>query len=133
LDAQPPIVEIEMPASTTTLSIIGDEEVGGGSQPNGTPNSATLETVFRSLVASWKSDTAHMSDATRMAMHPAYLQIIGLGRRALPLILRELKAEPDHWFIALFAITRYDAAVGSRTFKDAVQAWLEWGEKNELL
>ncbi len=38
-------------------------------------------------------------------MHPAYQQIIGMGDRALPLIFKDLRREPDHWFWALQAIT----------------------------
>ena len=39
-------------------------------------------------------------------MHPAYLDIIGMGDKAVPLILRDLKKETSHWFIALRAITK---------------------------
>ncbi|HVA48039.1 MAG TPA: hypothetical protein VNH11_16840 [Pirellulales bacterium] len=37
-----------------------------------------------------------------------YLQIIGLGRAALPHLFREIARQPDHWFSALAAITGED-------------------------
>jgi hypothetical protein len=33
-----------------------------------------------------------------MAMLPPYQQIIGMGPPAVPLILEELRREPDQWF-----------------------------------
>jgi hypothetical protein len=49
-----------------------------------------------------------MGDRTEpadMVTHPAYQQIIGLGKEALPLLFGELRRAPDHWFWALRAIT----------------------------
>jgi hypothetical protein len=62
-----------------------------------------------------------------------YQQIIGMGRDALPFILKELKQTRGHWLWALFAITgEYHAPDGS-TFDEAVDAWLDWGRKQRLL
>ena len=43
-----------------------------------------------------------------MAMHPAYQQIVGMGRSAVPFILKELANGPGHWFWALRAISGED-------------------------
>ena len=64
-----------------------------------------------------------------MAMLPCYQQIIGMGERAVPLILEELSREPDHWFWALEAITQEnpvpcDAAGNVRLM---AEAWVAWG------
>lgn len=66
---------------------------------------SSLTHRFQSLTATWRRETALRSSVTAVAMHPAYQQIIGLGEPALPLIFRELRREPDHWFWALQAIT----------------------------
>ena len=50
-----------------------------------------------------------------------------MGPAVLPLILRELKERPDHWFVALNAITGIDAAPPKSTFEEAINAWLDWG------
>jgi hypothetical protein len=58
---------------------------------------------------------------------------MGMGPDALPLILRELKKSPDHWFVALNAITGEDPAPQNSTFTEAVNAWLAWGVEREYL
>src|SRR5260370_34023296 len=60
---------------------------------------------FRELVRQWKEATVFLSSVHDMVGHPAYLQIIGMGKEALPLLVDELRREPDHWFVALQAIT----------------------------
>ncbi len=61
---------------------------------------------FSELADQWRTETAFTSSVSEMAMNDAYQKIIGMGKAALPLILRELEREPDHWFWALRAITR---------------------------
>ena len=89
----------------------------------------TVDQLFQELVERWKRDTMHSSSVTRMVVHPAYLRIIGLGPDALPLLLRELRERPDHWLVALNAITGTDPAPEGASFNQAVAAWLEWGER----
>ena len=60
---------------------------------------------FHSLVQQWKQETAHHSNIAKKALHPAYQEIIGMGKAAVPLLLDELRREPDDWFWALHAIT----------------------------
>ncbi len=50
-----------------------------------------LETTFHSLVEQWKSETRGISSTEQMSVHPAYQQIIGMGREVIPLLLRELE------------------------------------------
>jgi hypothetical protein len=66
-----------------------------------------------------------------MVSHPAYLQIIGMGKEAVPLLLDELRREPDHWFAALQAITGTNPIPPSAcgNVDDMTQAWLSWGER----
>lgn len=66
---------------------------------------------------------------TQMVAHPAYLQIIGLGRAVLPYLLDELARQPDHWFHALSAITGEDPIPPSAEGNLAAMtpAWLAWG------
>jgi len=90
---------------------------------------------FRELLRHWKADVGPLSSATEMAMHPAYQQIIGLGNEAVPLLLRELKKEPDHWFWALKAITGVDPVepIQRGRVKEMAGAWLRWGKEQELI
>ena len=84
--------------------------------------------LFHEQVERWKNETGHLSSVTKMISHPSYLRIIGLGREGLPLILRELRERPDHWLVALNAITGEDPAPEGASFREAVAAWIKWGE-----
>jgi hypothetical protein len=88
---------------------------------------------FQILTENWRKERGVASSATKMAMCPSYQRIIGMGGRAVPLILREMENEgddPDHWFWALEMITGVDpipvAAYGDTT--QMAQAWLSWAE-----
>jgi hypothetical protein len=92
----------------------------------------TIGQLFQEQAENWRNETGHLSSVAKMTAHPSYLRIIGLGQHALPLILKELKERPDHWLVALNAITGEDPAPESSTFGDAVQAWIAWGRKKGL-
>lgn len=89
-----------------------------------------LEAEFKNLAARWHRETDHLSNIVRKAMSPAYQEIIGMGERVLPLILRDLETTGGHWFWALKAIARFDAAAGANNYDDAVRAWLRWGSRH---
>lgn len=88
-----------------------------------------LAAEFEQLAHQWRRETSHLSNSTKMALHPAYQRIIGMGQAALPLILEELKRKPDHWFWALNAISGADPAQTDADFDGAVAAWLQWGRE----
>ena len=98
------------------------------------PGDLGIEHRFRQLVAQWKEETRFLSSIHEMVSHPAYLQIIGLGNQAVPLLLDELRREPDHWFVALQAITGTNPIPQSASgdVEKMTQAWLAWGEQHEL-
>ncbi|MGA2174327.1 MAG: hypothetical protein ABSH38_05010 [Verrucomicrobiota bacterium] len=92
-----------------------------------------LEHEFRELAEQWYRETRMMSFIRQKAVHPAYQKIIGMGRGALPLILRELRDRGGDWLWALEAISRRNPANGIANFKEAVAAWLAWGRENSLI
>lgn len=87
-----------------------------------------LEQTFNALVEEWRRETGMLSFVDKKVMHPAYQRIIGLGKQAVPLILRELQQRPSYWFWALESITGVDPVRRGDTFDAAVSAWLEWGK-----
>jgi hypothetical protein len=93
--------------------------------------STPLESRFRELFQQWKDATRFMSSITDMATHPAYQQIIGMGQAALPLILGELRRDPDQWFWALKAITGDDpvSAADRGNIPRMTEAWLTWAQQ----
>lgn len=86
---------------------------------------------FEELASTWREETRLFSSTTAIAMHPAYQQIIGMGPAVIPLLLRELEQNPDHWFWALKSITGEDPVSpeqrGRR--KEMAQVWLQWGKE----
>ncbi len=93
------------------------------------------EARFRALAALWRRETLNISSTSRMAMHPAYQRVIGMGSVAVPLILRELQERPSWWFWALRAITGTDPVPRSSrgSLGAMVAAWLAWGREHGYL
>ncbi len=89
-------------------------------------NSVSDELVFRFLADDWQRQTGHYSIVQQKVLHPAYQEIIGMGNRALPFLIKELDSKPSHWFWALRAIARENPAQHSDTPEEAAIAWREW-------
>lgn len=92
---------------------------------------ANTEASFLSLKVQWETETAMFSSVAQIAMHPAYQQIIGLGKPAVPLILSEMQQKPGHWFWALRSITGEDPVRPEKRGRIAAmtKAWLDWGRE----
>lgn len=94
-----------------------------------------LSERFNTLAERWRNDTAPLSSTSQIAMHPAYQEIIGIGRDVVPLILNDMKRQPAHWFWALRSITGEDPVAETDRGKLAAMtdAWLKWGRENGLI
>lgn len=90
---------------------------------------------FQRLATQWKEASRYLSNTTQMAMLPEYQRIVGIGWPAVPLILDELRREPDHWFWALEAITDHNPVPSSLAGQVAAMAecWLDWGREQGLI
>jgi len=93
--------------------------------------SADVVRRFHQLAVEWKEATLLTSSGTEMLLHPAYQRIIGMGMQAVPLILAELRREPDHWFWALKSITGEDPVANGDRGKlvRMADAWLNWAQQ----
>lgn len=93
---------------------------------------ASLEAQFAALVERWLEETSHLSSMTAIIEHPAYQQIIAMGQDVIPLILRDLEAEPKHWGPALRAITgkRPVPREHAGKIKLVAEAWLRWAREH---
>lgn len=76
----------------------------------------------------WKEQSRYLSNTAQMAMLRPYQQIIGMGESAVPLILEELRREPDHWFWALESITEENPVPGDDAgrVQAMADAWIRW-------
>ena len=90
-----------------------------------------LRDEFRSLAEQWREETGIFSFERQWAQHPAYNRILGMGEKAVPLILQELRERPYHWFGALRTITGENPVPpeAAGNFGAMAEAWLEWGER----
>lgn len=95
----------------------------------------TTAARFKPLFERWHRDTAHLSADEDIAMHPAYQQIIGLGEKALTLILTELQTKLGHWFWALTAITGENPVPENErgSLRLMREHWLQWGRSKGYL
>jgi hypothetical protein len=89
---------------------------------------------FLRLKTEWLRHTEFLSSIHEIILHPAYLQIIGMGPVAVPLIINELQDHPDYWFWALSAITGVNPVPHDKLGNiDAMtEAWLEWWRACDL-
>ncbi len=90
---------------------------------------------FSELKAIWEKETRFISSITQVSMHPAYQQIIGMGKTALPFIFKELSIEPNNWFWALKAITGEDPVPPEKRgrVKEMARLWLLWWVRKKYL
>ena len=89
---------------------------------------------FQGLVKQWRNERGARSSITETAMMPAYQVIIGMGERAIRLIIAQLRSEgdePDQWFWALRAITGENPVKPDLqgNFRSMAHAWFEWAER----
>jgi hypothetical protein len=92
------------------------------------PMTLPPERRFRELAERWRKDTAFLSSTNDLATHPAYQQVIGMGKEALPFIFAQLRERPEHWFWALRSITGVDpvAPADRGNVRQTTAAWLRW-------
>jgi hypothetical protein len=96
--------------------------------PISEPN--TIDEQFARLVAVWKEETLPLSSSVQMTAHPAYQAIIALGPPVIPLLLRELEQNPDHWFAALRTLTGANPVQPEQQGRvnEMADAWLQWAK-----
>jgi hypothetical protein len=126
-------------ASKHRVLIAAEADPGGDAMtaPSAAPRPAPYDVRerFQQLSAEWKERSRHLSNTAQMAMLKPYQQIIGMGERALPLILEELQREPDHWFWALEAITHENPVPpeAAGKLRQKAEAWIAWGKRQGYL
>jgi hypothetical protein len=91
---------------------------------------------FVRLVGRWKNAQIVESSASRIVEHPAYLEIVSMGEKVLPLILDDIATTGQrHWAWALRAITHENPVSVEASGRLAAQneAWLKWGREKNLV
>ena len=88
------------------------------------------EAKFRDLAYKWEQATVLLSSMTEIVCHPAYQEIISMGKEAIPLILKKLQKQPGYWFEALRCITGENpvSVEAQGDIELLTKAWLDWGK-----
>ena len=111
--------------------------LGSPSAPTASDDStpSPLQSEFDLLAAEWQEQTAFLSSPNTIAEHPAYQAILGMGERAIPMILRDLQKTQAEWFWALRFIARESPVKPeNRGNIDAMTAdWLDWGKRHHYI
>jgi len=89
-----------------------------------------VEQTFNQLAQRWRAETLVQS-SPHIFSHRLYLQIIGMGREIVPILLCETRRDPGEWFLALQSITRQDPvkAEDAGNVDAMAKAWLDWGRQ----
>ena len=97
--------------------------------------SVTVSERFHRLAAEWKAQSRFLSNSAQMAMLRPYQQIIGTGPAVVPLILDELRREPDQWFWAMKSIREQNTVPpeGVAKVRRLAEAWVTWGEQQGVV
>ncbi|NGM81719.1 hypothetical protein G5B47_04755 [Paenibacillus sp. 7124] len=95
----------------------------------------SVQLKFLDLKNEWLKDIEFCSSIDDIINHKAYQNIISMGFKAVPLILRELEKNPGHWFYALKIITGEDPVKKTDVgrVKKMAESWLEWGRERRVL
>jgi hypothetical protein len=134
-DGQEHIVDLVLPARVAIVGTSGSA-VALYSDPSLLQN-LRLKEHFRQFVSDWREGRNFLSStAWDNVTRPGYQRIIGMGEKAIPLILEEIRnelksGEPDDWFVALWAISGENPVPEESrgNLKQMAKAWLEWGAR----
>jgi hypothetical protein len=91
---------------------------------------------FKILSIKWKTETSLLSNVTQKAMHPAYQQIIGIGKEAIILMLEDFcSGSYVDWFWALSAISGENPISKEQAgnIEAMASAWIKWGKEKGYL
>ena len=88
---------------------------------------------FRRLVVQWRTETYFLSSVTAKTDHPAFKEIAGMGKSAVPWIIEELKTHRDFLFVALHIILKEDPTprFANGEPHKLIEEWLMWAEREE--
>ena len=90
---------------------------------------------FNRLKHEWIEATKVLSSISEIVMHPAYQSIIGMGKTAIPFIIKDLIENTNHWFWALKSITGEDPVPPDKRgkIKEMTNEWVMWWFKKRSM
>lgn len=89
-----------------------------------------LKTRFLELATQWKKQTGHISRISKRIEHPAYQEIVAMGKSAIHHILLDMiENGPEDWFWALTTITGENPITDDIAghMQKMADVWIKWG------
>ena len=113
----------------TTRSILGQTDVAIANDDD------HLRRVLNRIARRTFIEFGPSSDMLRLISSTGYLEVIGLGIKVVPHLLRDMETTRRPWFVALAAIVRRDVArhVEPGDIRGMIEAWLNWGRRRKFL
>lgn len=83
---------------------------------------------FEQLAEEWRRARPRGGSLADIVAVEAYQRVIGMGKDAIPLIVRSLVTRPDHWFWALHCITGQNPVRKEHEGRlvQMAQDWIDW-------
>jgi hypothetical protein len=91
-----------------------------------------LEIQFKILSEKWKNESKYISLVKKSFKLESYQEIIKMGEKVIPFLLKELSETNKYWFEALREITKQNPVkpANYNDFKKMTDDWLGWGREN---
>jgi hypothetical protein len=95
---------------------------------------AYVEERFQTLRADWLRSVFLASDTIARREHPAFQEILELGRPAVKILLEDMKTHGVNWCAALYFITGEQPVSAEHLYVSelAMADWLKWGSNHGL-
>ena len=93
---------------------------------------ASVQSLFNILANGIDQDCGFISSVHEIEEHPCYRLVVSMGEIVLPLILEQIKNEPDiWWFSALREITGKNPIKSQHegVIEEMAHDWLEWAKR----
>ena len=87
---------------------------------------------FAKLADQWENETVLLSSMEEATRHPAYREIVAMGKTAIPPILERMNEGKGHWFLPLLEITGENPVEPADRGNIAAMedAWRKWGQRH---
>ena len=109
------------------------DDITGENQVNSTDDSIYVK--FETLKNKWEENTQYHSSMSEIVEDGNYKKIIQLGNDVVPMILNEMRVSPNHWFYALYEITKATPIIPEHygDITKMTSDWINWGKKNNYI
>jgi len=100
-----------------------------------THRDGNIASRFNQLASEVEEDCMMLSSTTQISLHSSYQQIIGIGKKVIPLLITRLDKTPNFWFKALESITgRNLIPKQDRGYLNKEKAhWKNWAKENDYV